>query len=418
YYTLISQNFFGVVLALFFLEDIPSMANIPFEIRFRVWSSVMFVLIFLPISMIVTNYSLGCPDVKRKLFCYLANPIKKVYSQKDIFIKLLLVLLAFVSIGSILYYVKTTPHYPLLMLLRGASPLELAQARIIANEGSGIPFFIGHAIAKDLTKLLSLIAFCYWKKTGEIYDFLFFCFLFVMASFILTYDLSKGPILEYFLSLAFLSILIKGRISLKSILRLGFAILALIIVLYLFVMGYKDRPNLLLNINQGPLGRIIFGSNSGIYQSFMFYPEKENFTGVGPMLPSTIASLCGVEKKERSMKVIYRYADPDWVKLKAAGVMNSLFVSEAWTSFGFWGVFISTFYVGFFLQCIYLFFLNMPKNPLNLGYFVFILSLFDLNGGLVQFFYYSNFIFFTIIYFLLLSAATFLSQGKTLKIFF
>ncbi len=78
-----------------------------------------------------------------------------------------------------------------------------------------------------------------------------------------------------------------------------------------------------------------------------------------------------------------------------AGVVNSLFVAEAWANWGFYGVLISPIIVGMVIQIIFLFFLTHKKTPFMVGLFTYISIKLPVTGGFNDFIY--NAVMFSII---------------------
>ena len=64
------------------------------------------------------------------------------------------------------------------------------------------------------------------------------------------------------------------------------------------------------------------------------------------------------------------YINPVGVANDAAGMVNALFVGEAWAALGICGVLLSPVYVGFVIQTLFQFILHSPKTPFFVGIFV------------------------------------------------
>lgn len=89
------------------------------------------------------------------------------------------------------------------------------------------------------------------------------------------------------------------------------------------------------------------------------------------------------------------FFSPEKVVGGTAGVMNSLFVGEAYANFGMKGVILSVVYVGILLSIIFIFFMKSKKTPINIVLYITITSMLASasQGGFVDFVYNSNIIF-------------------------
>jgi hypothetical protein len=61
------------------------------------------------------------------------------------------------------------------------------------------------------------------------------------------------------------------------------------------------------------------------------------------------------------------YVNPNGIAANTAGVVNSLFVAEAWANFGIFGVIFSPLIVGLYIGLIFQFFLKLSKNSVHIG---------------------------------------------------
>jgi hypothetical protein len=98
--------------------------------------------------------------------------------------------------------------------------------------------------------------------------------------------------------------------------------------------------------------------------------------------------------------------NPRGVEDGQGGVMNSIFIAEAWANFGVIGVLVSPFWVGFLIQSLYLFFLRKPKNPVYLAFFVSFSIGGSVTGGFNDYIYNPGFMLMIIILLLIFSLAS------------
>ena len=101
---------------------------------------------------------------------------------------------------------------------------------------------------------------------------------------------------------------------------------------------------------------------------------------------------------------------PESIYQGTVGVINSIFLSEAWANFGFLGIVLSPVYVGFIIGLLYNFILVSPKTPLFLGIYAYYSFRPTIIGGFNDYLYNpGNFFIISLLVFLLI-------YSKSLKI--
>jgi len=391
YYQLVLQCFIGVNIAIFRLDNHYLLSKITdSNIRLIAYLSVMYVMIMMPLSMVL--FSLITKFKSRKeFFSYVQRPIKSIMSKYDSAVYYTMCFFSAISFISILYTFFVIGKIPLLDVLSGKDSLYLAQLRISVSRDFGGNVYIRNILALGLTPFLSYIAYSYYKMYSIRRWKLLFIFLFICSFFAYTYNLEKAPVLMYIISFLFLNVLIKGNISKRVLLIVVIVVFILITFMYIALGGIANLADL-FSINSGPIGRIILGQITPLFYHFDIFPRIEPFL-YGRSFPQSILSLFDVESI-RSARIVMSIINPQGIEAGTAGVMNTLFIGEAYANFGWLGVMIGTLYVGFFIQFVYILFLRLPKNPLTLGLFTYfsvkIPSI--VTGGFVDFIYNAGFI--------------------------
>jgi hypothetical protein len=102
---------------------------------------------------------------------------------------------------------------------------------------------------------------------------------------------------------------------------------------------------------------------------FDIFPVHYDFIGFSS-LSNFLSNTLNYDYVDRAARIAMYHFNPRGVESGIAGVMNSIYIAEAWANFGLFGVLISPLWVGFLLQSLYIFFLRRPKNPVYLGFFV------------------------------------------------
>ena len=122
---------------------------------------------------------------------------------------------------------------------------------------------------------------------------------------------------------------------------------------------------------------------------FDIFPADHAFIGLSS-LSQALSNIFGVEYIERAARITMQAFNPAGVAAGTAGVMNSLYVAEAWANFGLLGVLLSPLWVGIVIQTLYIFFLKSPKSPFHLAFFVAFSTGGSITGGFNEYLYNPN----------------------------
>jgi hypothetical protein len=145
-------------------------------------------------------------------------------------------------------------------------------------------------------------------------------------------------------------------------------------------MGKTEISYLLFTYNSGITGRVLLSQTAGIYLAYKVFPNVYDFIGIRS-LSRWISLLFGLNHSERSARMLMEYFNPKGVANGAAGVLNSLFIQEAWADFGMIGIILSPLVVGIIIGCIFQYFLKKPKTPLYVGTLTYLSLRMPMNGG-------------------------------------
>ncbi|WP_066290296.1 O-antigen polymerase [Bacillus sp. FJAT-29937] len=396
YYSLFVSCYIGSLLIALDIDHYYMINKLDHDVyRYIGFGAVSFVMIMLPLTMFLVSKLAGF-DAKKEFNEYLKKPIEKTFSEKNEFY-LLFLGLSLVCMLAVAYTLLKTHQVPIFSLLKG-NLSELGLQRIEAARNFGGNVLIRNIFAIALTPLLSLIAYVYAVKTGRLkWIFLFFA-LFVSALVISVYDLSKSPIIFYIIMFIFVRLYV-GKLVLKWQKIVGYTIsgAAVIVVMYVFIQGVKDLGSF-LNYSSGPIGRIILAQISPTYLHLNLFGESIPFLN-GRSLPSILIGWFDMEQV-RSARLVMANAFPNRIEDGTGGVLNTLFIAEAYANFGYLGIILGTIYVGVLVQLIYIIFIRLPKNPVFLCLFIY----FSINiprtlvGGFTDFLFNPIWIFITCLF--------------------
>ncbi len=407
YYNFVLQAFVSSILVVYNLDFhylISKIGN-P-DARVMGFFSVQYMMIGLPIGMLLANFCFNF-NSKTSLKNYQLKPIIPLISKYDSYIRIPLYILSIISFLAIVYTFYTIRSFPILAMLSGADAVSLGNMRSDAKAGFEGVSFVRNVFGIVLTPILAFIAYGYFKMTNNFNDKVWFILMVVLSVLILTYNLEKAPVAFFLIGFFLFKVLYKGDVDKKMLIYLGLSLFGLMVFLYTFLTASFDIRNF-FDIRTGILGRIFLGQGAGLYLTFDAFPKPFDFLGFSTMSDSFV-SLLGIEPHERLGKILIERYNPNAVDLGTAGVINTFFIAEAWANFGWIGWIFSPLYVGFLIQCMYIFFLKSPKTPFLMGLFVYFSYKGGIGGGFNEYLYNPGLIILAIIVFFVFS------YGKSLK---
>lgn len=324
-------------------------------------------LLFSFTTVIVSKITGFQPDVEFNQ--YWNKPVDEVFTSdqnKKLFFRIFLGL-SIVSLLAVIYTLVHTSTIPLFSAILG-NTADLAKGRIDAKEGYTGIVYVKNILAIGLTPLLSIIAFAYALKTRLWSWRVLFGFLLVAAVIIQAYNFEKAPALFYMIMLILTSIFV-GKLRLNLRLILLFTVIGVAYIVVMYTLLGATGSSTFLNYSQGPIGRII------LTQIAPMYIFVDRFGEVYPFLhlyglPESILQLYNVDQMS-SARVIMMDLFPEKVQEGTAGVLNTLYVGEAFATYGVWGVMLGSVYLGIFVQVLYILFVRLPKHPVFISLFVF-----------------------------------------------
>lgn len=381
YVQLIALSFIASILVVNgWVDDHQVISCVGEDARFYGWLSVQYTMIAMPLSMLFINYLYGYESNSKLFLSYINSPVITLTSQKDSFVKYPLYILSLISLLSVVYTFISSTNIPIVAVFQGWDAHSLSVLRQKVNvEFKGINF-IKNIFGVGLTPILSYVAYAYWRLTKLRKHFIWFLIMFVFSCFIVTFDLGKAPFVLFIIGFLFLNVLINGGVKKRTLyLFIGVALI-LLVTAYVFVAQVIDFNVLYSRIAT----RIIMEQAVGTYLSFEYFPYTHDFIGLSSLLGDLLSPF-GMNESEIASRIIVATFSPSDIEDGTAGVMNSLFIQEAWANFGLFGVILAPIYVGMFVQIIYMFFLKSKKTPIMLGLLACLSYKMPITSGINQF---------------------------------
>ena len=417
YVQLFAMSFLGAILIVNHVDNHYLINKLAYDSsRFYGWLAIMYSMIGVPCGMLAAGMFFKNHNMKKLTESYAKRTIQPLLSQKDSYIKVFAILLSVISIFSIMYTFKAIGTIPILSLVRGESAKVLAKLRIDSSMGFKGNIYVRNIFAIALTPILSYVAFAYYKMTKSKKDLLWFLAMLGSGIMISTYNLAKSPLLIYLIGFLLLKTLIDGEVSKKLFVFTGCALVGILIVAYVSVMGVDVNKiyTLFLSPNSGITGRILLSQSAGTFFSFDIFPARHEFLGFSSF-SNFISEIFAMPKSDRSARIIMSIIMPSAIEEGTGGVINSLFIGEAWANFGLAGVIFAPFWVGFVIQWSYILLLKAEKTPLLLALMVYLTLKWPVTGGFNDFIYNAGIVTMLMIFLIIVSSALMLRIINTGK---
>lgn len=396
YYSFLISSYIGGLLIALGIDDYYMIKRMDHE-EYRIIGFVLLtiLMILFPLTQLVVGRILGF-NATLEFDRYLHEPVRTSVDKNIRIFRLAFGTLSAISVLAVAYTLLKTSSLPLLELLKGNTE-ELAKMRIDASRGFNGNVYIRNIFGLALTPVLSIIAFVYATQTKALYWKFVFFMLFVSSILISIYDLAKSPIFFYIIMLL-LAAVYTGRLKLNWRRISGYIIAGsvLLIIMYVAIQGVTEVGSF-LSYNSGPIGRIILAQISPFFLHLDTFSHSISLLEVKG-LPSFIAGIFDVEQV-RSARMVMENVFPENVDKGTGGVLNTIFLGEAFASYGYLGVIVAIIYIAIVIQLLYIVFLRLPKTPVVLALFIY----FTINiprtlvGGVSDFFFNPIWIMLTVV---------------------
>lgn len=145
----------------------------------------------------------------------------------------------------------------------------------------------------------------------------------------------------------------------------------------------------MLTISSGPGGRIFLTQIATLFLHIQVFPDINPYLA-GSSLPTLYAKVLGLESGWiRSGRVVMEIIKPEAVVNGTAGVMNTVFIGEAYANWGILGVLLAPVLIGFLYSFVICIFLKHKKTPLwIIGYLIIFMNFSQMFiGGFVDYLY-------------------------------
>ena len=218
---------------------------------------------------------------------------------------------------------------------------------------------------RDFLSIASLGFFAHWLMCRRWMPFVIFSASFVVVAFSMVMATEKGPILWYLISLFILYVIVfkSGRLTVKLIATMVPFGMVLIGLMYMYFMG---SSSIWVGI-QGGFSRITSGQIVGLYHYLDIFPDQVDYL-LGRSLPNPR----GIFPWEhyRLIVEVKNIVQPELAKQGIVGSMPTFFWGEMYANFGYLGILIPPFFVGYVVYVINILIFRLPMSPVTLAFFI------------------------------------------------
>lgn len=280
--------------------------------------------------------------------------------------KIVLVVATAFSIIPLFFYIIQMSNIPILSILSNFGTSELAGARSEATFGFESKSHWYILFAGNIMPFLSYVSFFeYLKKRSRL-----FFILFAINIIWTVLTLQKAPLILYLGSIVFAYYIFnKKPIPMRTVLVLSILSICLLMLMYIFFMGFDVGTKGILKLFIAPFSRVIGGSLVPLYYYFEMFPGFQDFL-FGRSFPNP-GNILPFESYKLTIETM-NYINPDLALKGITGSAPTVFFGEMYANFSYIGMIVSMVFVGIVLYLISLFVDKLPKNYITLALSVWI----------------------------------------------
>lgn len=366
YYYLMFSSYIGAVFIANGFGHNPVLIRVDLEHKIFGWIVISYVMIAVPIGILISKYIFNIKSAKIQYNNYINRSLNCTLSKQDSYIKIFLYFLSLLSFFSAFYVVKMVGEIPQLKLLSLSSYIDVLTLRTTINRDFSGIYQIKSILFEQLTLLLSYISYAYYRITNSNQDRIWFYLMFFLSLFVVTFVLSKSPLVKYGITFLLLKIYIDGPIKWTHLISFFiFSLMSLILIFIVIVKGSSMEEIFTYLFN-----RMFFDQISSTFLMFQIFPDIYDYIGFNS-LSKPLSNLFLESFSEPATRLASEYA---FVGATQGGYMNllsTLFIGEAWANFSWYGIIIAPIYIGIIIGSFYYFTLKHRKTPILVGFLTF-----------------------------------------------
>ncbi len=353
----------------------------------RTFACLVYAMLVFPVVIIIIN-----KRYKGKENRINARKVDNLYDDVNRYWEVVL-FLTVISMMACFYTFYKIGYVSIVKVLLSSAAFSFDTERIINNRLFAGSQYIRNIFFLTLSPMLSYSCYIFFRSSQlRKWKILFGinCVITILAK---TYDFSKAPILVFIIGLFIIDGFYEQKSSKlkKKIILLVVVSVLIVLFSYTVVMKYTGGW---LSLRHGPVSRIIITGATTLFLHFDVFDTTHDYL-CGASFARWIGRILGQKDwGQRSGRVLMQILNPGGIAAGTAGVMNSIFLGEAYANFGYIGVFISPIIVGIWFAFIQNYIEHREHTPITLITYVTLLDYFTgaVGGGFVEFVYSSDFI--------------------------
>ncbi|MBR6743030.1 MAG: oligosaccharide repeat unit polymerase [Clostridia bacterium] len=316
------------------------------------------------------------------LLIYLFLRIFKVNPQKDYAAylekkteyydsKLLfwLVLIAGIICLSLLaMLLKKIGYLPIIKMFFHNSDFDLSLERIRNTETTVFNQYVTNIMIHLAVPVIAYFTFACALASKKIKWWVLATIFFIASVITKTYNFAKAPIVFFLVVYLFVFIYYIGGIKKRWVFLMSVSALIMFILTY---SAFGADINI-TDIYNGIWGRTFFTQVGTLSFNFDLFPHHINYLQ-GRSFASILLPLFGFNSSEhlRSARLIMEIYGSEGVYNGSAGVMNSLFIGEAYANFGWLGIIFSVLWIALIISAFFFLIMRFKKTPATITLFAY-----------------------------------------------
>lgn len=381
YVQIVTSGLVGsVLLATGVLDYHPDVRFLSESVKFEAWVWTMYSILFMPIGMIALNKFFGV-KAKSRFEEFLKEPVVFLGSLNRN--KIALVILTLFSASILTYVLINTTRIPLYTLLIEGNSEQANVDRITSRRNFEGIIYIKNLLGLIIIPVIAYYSYIFFRLKKSLFFFLIFVINLFIALILVSHDVQKAPIAFFILGFAVVEVFISKGLSLKAF-GLFFGLPVALILIGYSLTTEADSLDQLFRFNSGFYGRTFISGYLGFPLSLELFPEvitQETYM-VGVPRVFQGGHPAGLQESARLLKI---YTHPETIRAGTGNLYSGFYMGEAWANYGYIGLLIAPFIVGFVVQSIHLFLLMHKKNPLILAFYAALTIKWVVGSGFVSF---------------------------------
>ena len=359
-------QYFGFPILFFFLDDYRAFYV---QDRYTIWQ--MFLWTSLTITLIIIGFIFARSKFGTLHLHNQYSSLSDNISPTSAFQTFMLLILFIISISVMVLYLSKVGWGNIAFLSAVGlteSDLEKVQLRSYMNNAFEGKHHRYSLFMRDFLSIVSVAFFGQWLVKKNYFTLTMFILSLIICVFSMVMSIEKGPIIWYLFSLFLIYTIIRyqGRYKLKHLAIISFFGFFLVGFMYIYFMNIEDFWT---GITFG-ISRLFTGQMESLYHYLTIFPEEVEFLG-GRSFPNPggFFSYKPVSVTILVHSIIY----PEMFIKGVVGSSPTFFWGEMYANFGYLGIIIPPFFVGYLLYWINILIFRLPMTPIFLSFFIWII---------------------------------------------